>query len=93
LEASLRDVNLASGGSDGLDGVMVEGRGLPLLDGERAGGTYSQTKACAIAELLLQHLGFAIHQFDGSLGAGGDANPTSVTQLLVYADYLADDHG
>jgi hypothetical protein len=62
--------------------------GVPLLDGEGPCRTLAEAGPQAIAELVCQELSLAVHNDDGPLGTGGDAETTTVAFFLVYLDDL-----
>jgi hypothetical protein len=71
---------------------FIEGHRLSLLDAQRPGGAHSQAESGTIAQLLVQHSGFAIHHLYRALGAGDYAHPTTVAQLLFNPNYLTRYH-
>ena len=72
--------------------VLVEGRRLALLHGERALGAYGEAEAGAVAQLLLHDLGLAVDDLDRAFGARGDTEAAPVTQLFVDLHDTADWH-
>jgi hypothetical protein len=72
--------------------LLVERHSFPFLHTEGSGGAYAQAETCAIAQLLLQYSGLAIHQLYGSLCAGDHAQATAVAQLFVNLDNGPSDH-
>jgi hypothetical protein len=66
-----------------LHGSLVEGDRLSLLYAQRSGGTDAQAETRAIAQLIVQHPGFAIHQLYCSLRAGNHTQATAGAQFLI----------
>ena len=67
---------------------LVVGGGFSLLKGDRAGGTAWQAVTKAIAEILPHQLCLAVDDVDGSLVAGGCAQPAAVAFFFVNMDDL-----
>jgi len=78
---------------DALGGrVLVEGGGFSLLHGEGSFGTDGEAEAGAVAQLLLDDLGFAVDDLDRAFGARGDAEAAPGTEFFVDLHDAADWH-
>jgi hypothetical protein len=65
---------------------------LPLFNGKGAHRTLAQTGTQAVAVLFRQKLRLAIHDDDGPLSAGGDAQTAAIALFLVNFDDLPFGH-
>jgi hypothetical protein len=70
----------------GVCGRFVKGGCLSGLDREGAGGTHGQAEAGTVTQFLAHYAGLAVHQFDGSLSAGGYTQTTAVTKFFIDAN-------
>jgi hypothetical protein len=74
-------------------GRTHEGIGFPLFDDQSPLGAFPQTGPQAVAELIGQQLGLAVHDLDGPFRTGGDTEAAAVAFFLVDTDYGASFHG
>jgi hypothetical protein len=77
----------------GLHGSLAEGDRLSLLQTQCSRRTDAQAETGAVAQLLLQHPGLAIHQLNRPFAAGNHTQPAAGAQFLIYAHYLTCSHG
>ena len=69
-----------------LDGLLVIGGSLPLLERDSPGGAGGQTVPQPVAVIVPQEPGLAVHHADSSLVAGGGAQAAAVAFFLVDVD-------
>jgi len=77
----------------GFDRRLVVLFRFPLFDRERTGRTVAETGSGAVAEDFPFETGFAVDDFEGTLGTGGDAVAAPVAELFVDPDYVANHFG
>jgi hypothetical protein len=74
-------------------GRTHEGFGFPFFDDQSPLGAFPQAGPQAIAKLVGQQPGLAVHDLDGPFRTGGDAEAAAVTFFLVDTDNGASFHG
>jgi hypothetical protein len=85
-EAGLFDVNQSPSFFLGMGSGFVERNGFARLNAQGPCGAYTQAEASAVAQFFTDDPGFAIDQFDRSLGTGSHTQPTAVAQLFIDAN-------